>query len=86
MAGKRIVCHQCKSILTPGSRFCPRCGAEITAADYVSDETVQINPIYLQPGTVLHLKYTINGVIGQGGFGITYDGTEIRRGSNEILF
>ena len=78
MAGKRIVCHQCKSILPPGSRFCPRCGSEITAADYVSDETVQVNPIYLQPGTVLHLKYRINGVIGQGGFGITYDGTDIK--------
>ena len=64
--------------MPPGSRFCPRCGSEITAADYVSDETVQINPIYLQPGTILHLKYRINGVIGQGGFGITYDGTDIK--------
>ena len=64
--------------MPPGSRFCPRCGSEITAADYVSDETVQVNPIYLQPGTVLHLKYRINGVIGQGGFGITYDGTDLK--------
>ena len=33
---------------------------------------------YLEPGTVLHAQYRINGVIGQGGFGITYDGTDIK--------
>lgn len=36
------------------------------------------NPIYLKPGTILRMQYRINGVIGQGGFGITYDGTDIK--------
>lgn len=75
---KKIVCHKCRSILAPGSRICPQCGETITEADYVSDETILLNPIYLRPGTVLHMKYRINGVIGQGGFGITYDGTDIK--------
>ena len=74
----KIICHRCNSILSPGTVFCPQCGSRITEADYVPDATVQINPIYLQPGTILHYKYRINGVIGQGGFGITYDGTDIK--------
>lgn len=75
---KKIVCHKCRSILVPGSRICPQCGETITEADYVADDTILLNPIYLRPGTVLHMKYRINGVIGQGGFGITYDGTDIK--------
>ena len=74
----KIVCHNCKTVLGPGSTYCPHCGARITGADYVPEETVLLNPIYLSPGTVLHMKYRINGVIGQGGFGITYDGTDIK--------
>ena len=75
---KIIVCHNCKSILSPGSSFCSQCGARITEADYVSQSDGESNPIYLRPGTVLRMKYRINGVIGQGGFGITYDGTDIK--------
>ncbi len=36
------------------------------------------NTIYLAPGTVLHMQYRINGVLGQGGFGITYDGVDLK--------
>ena len=41
-------------------------------------QTVNDNTIYLRPGTVLHAQYRINNVIGQGGFGITYDGTDLK--------
>ena len=74
----KIVCHNCRSVLSPGSTYCSQCGSRVSAADFVSEETVLLNPIYLAPGTVLHMKYRINGVIGQGGFGITYDGTDIK--------
>ena len=73
-----IVCHNCKSILSPGSSFCPQCGARISQADYVAQNSAPVNTVYLAPGTVLHRQYRINGVIGQGGFGITYDGTDLK--------
>ena len=63
---QKIVCHKCKSVLAPGSSYCPQCGEKITKDDYVAGDTVLLNPIYLLPGTVLHMKYRINGVIGQG--------------------
>ena len=40
--------------------------------------TANDNSIYLSPGTVLRSQYRINRVIGQGGFGITYDGTDLK--------
>ena len=32
---------------------------------------------YLNAGVILHDRYRVNSVIGQGGFGITYDGTDL---------
>ncbi len=40
----------------------------------IDDSTIQQ---YLETGVVLHDRYRINSVIGQGGFGITYDGTDL---------
>ena len=73
-----IICHKCKSILSPGSSYCSQCGSRITQEDYVEEPTGKTNPVYLKPGTILRMQYRINGVIGQGGFGITYDGTDIK--------
>ena len=44
----------------------------------MQESTVNDDTIYLRPGTVLHAQYRINNVIGQGGFGITYDGTDLK--------
>ncbi len=75
---RKIVCHKCNTSLSPGSTFCSNCGSKISAADYVSEENKSSNPVYLKPGTVIGTHYKINSVIGQGGFGITYDGTDIK--------
>ncbi len=49
---------------------CPKCGK--TAAGY------EPQPSHLQPGTVLRDRYVIGGVLGEGGFGITYIGLDRR--------
>ncbi len=49
---------------------CPRCGKAL--ADYVPQ------PHHLQPGTVLMDRYAVGGVLGEGGFGITYIGLDRR--------
>lgn len=57
-------CFGCMEEITSDS--CPHCG-------YLHSQ--QVVPGYvLQPGTILHGKYLIGKVLGQGGFGITYIG------------
>ncbi len=46
------------------SKICPHCGYDQTSGPASSH--------HLAPGTILHDKYLIGKVLGQGGFGITY--------------
>lgn len=64
MANRR--CHKCMSELTGTSPICPHCG-------YDNDHPDQI-PQALPCGTMLHGRYLIGKMLGQGGFGITYIG------------
>ncbi len=59
--GKEL-CENCFSPVT--SDICESCGFSLK--DYVSDPTV------LAVGTVLQNRYRIGGIIGKGGFGVTY--------------
>ena len=80
----KTVCPNCGTVVPDGSVFCTQCGEKIragkdsSAAGY-QEATVllQSGNEHLQSGTILHAKYRVNGVIGQGGFGITYDGTDL---------
>ncbi len=62
-------CTKCMEELTEGVRFCPNCGFE-------QDSAAQ-PPNALKRGTMLHDRYYIGNVIGQGGFGITYVGWDV---------
>lgn len=79
---KEPVCQNCRNILPPGSLFCPRCGTRTISIGISDTPTVSIlrekDSVYLPGGTVLHGKYRVNHVLGHGGFGITYDGTDLR--------
>lgn len=62
----------CPSCFAPkgGGAGCPVCGFEAGAADQ--------NWNSLKPGTLIHGRYVIGRVLGQGGFGITYLGFDLR--------
>lgn len=60
------ICTYCGAYTT--NNICANCGKDIS--DY------QPAPHHLQPGTILAGKYMVGGVLGEGGFGITYIGRD----------
>ena len=64
-----IRCINCMELLGQGVRVCPYCGY---------DQMGDVQPANaLRRNTILHGRYLIGKVIGQGGFGITYVGYDL---------
>ena len=62
-------CQSCGHINSENADVCASCGAKL-------DETV--NVVYLKPGTKLsNGRFTAGRKLGQGGFGITYMGSDV---------
>lgn len=64
---ERKICTFCAAEAT--ENICTNCGKDIS--EY------QPAPHHLQPGTILAGKYMVGGVLGEGGFGITYIGRDM---------
>ncbi|MCM1113450.1 MAG: leucine-rich repeat protein [Muribaculum sp.] len=65
---KNMHCLNCMETYE-GSGVCPHCGFD--------NGSYQSPPYVLGPNTILHGKYLIGRVLGQGGFGITYMGFDL---------
>ena len=63
------------------AKYCPYCVSKIEFGNSCPNCNLRYSyrprPEHLQPGTMLHQKYLIGRVIGQGGFGITYLGRDL---------
>ncbi len=73
------ICPQCGREFAEGSRICTNCGCVLKADDQQTEggklpEAKNLNA--LPTGVLLHERYEIRGLLGQGGFGITYDGID----------
>lgn len=63
------------------AQFCPYCTSQIKSGKKCTvcnfSETYSAKSHHLQPGTLLHGRYLIGVVLGEGGFGITYLGRDL---------
>lgn len=62
-------CINCMRKIRSGTTVCPLCG--------VSQHPDENYPYALRPNTILHGRYLLGNVLGQGGFGITYVGFDL---------
>ena len=62
-------CFHCMKPLTGGG-ICPHCG-------HSANDSAPVAPYHLKPGAVLHERFLVGTVLGEGGFGITYIGLDL---------
>ena len=81
-------CLACDEELPDRARFCLACGKPVAAtATPVPAQTgtmtdlrqQQLPPRLIAPGTQITDRYRIDGVIGEGGMGVVYRGTDLQR-------
>ncbi len=84
-------CASCDEALPARARFCPGCGRPIaraeaeTATDVRVASTPYVPPRLIAPGTQITDRYTIDGVIGEGGMGVVYRGVDERDGRDRVV-
>jgi serine/threonine protein kinase len=80
-------CPECEEALPARARFCPGCGLRMkpplegshTATDQRSPPAPSLPARLIPPGTQVSSRYRVDGLIGEGGMGVVYRGTDIER-------
>ncbi|HEU0033283.1 MAG TPA: SUMF1/EgtB/PvdO family nonheme iron enzyme [Kofleriaceae bacterium] len=80
-------CLDCGEALPARARFCPGCGRGVQAPSAVSATSGTVTdprarmlpPRLIAAGTQITGRYSIDGVIGEGGMGVVYRGTDTQR-------
>lgn len=71
-----IDCPAC-SQSTPAQRFCIHCGQFLADVNFSNDETQMLRPVSLV-GHIIHERYEVRDLIGEGGMGAVYQGRDTR--------
>ncbi|MEJ7598612.1 MAG: serine/threonine-protein kinase [Kofleriaceae bacterium] len=83
-----FACGSCNETLPERARFCPGCGIPVvegapivTGAATLTDARARnMPPRLIAPGTRVTDRYTIDGLIGEGGMGVVYRGSDMQNG------
>src|SRR4051812_4399957 len=76
-----MACNSCGEPLPPRARFCPGCGRSVEPGGTRTDAVQRsLPPRLIAPGTRIAPRYLIDGVIGEGGMGVVYRGTDSEKG------